>query len=147
MPCWSLRSIGSIAGWDYWFSPSFESFMTPSRTMKASSQGGGIQVGSSSRVSEACVWSASFNNRDLPSTSGDWPRAMTIGCGFWNSLSPSQQLKRGILMYGRGFYCGFCLFVRSLAPVESIISLGEKVHYNYICISIHWIICIILFKK
>lgn len=95
---------------------------------------GDIQVCSGSQPFRPCVWSVCcFNHRDLPSTSEEQPRAVTIVCKIWGVswTALTKQLKRGFLMTDVGG------FIRSY--------LMRIFHLNYLWI--HRFTCIIHFFR
>lgn len=95
---------------------------------------GDIQVCSRSQPFRPCVWSVCcFNHRDLPSTSEEQPRAVTIVCKIWGVswTALTKQLKRGFLMTDVGG------FIRSY--------LMRIFHLNYLWI--HRFTCIIHFFR
>lgn len=87
-----------------------EACMTSSVTMKASTQGRGFEVRPSWVLWFLCVYRAygDFNSRDLPFTSRDQVRAMSIAYGV-SGLSQTTLTKnsRGTLVPGVGVFVGF----------------------------------------
>lgn len=86
--------------------PPLEAGTTISHTLKASPEGGGFNVRSSSGalglVSKA---HGVFSNRDLLSTSEKQPRAIAIAYTFYMALESSdQQLRRVFLVFGSGVF-------------------------------------------
>lgn len=80
--------------------------MVPSGTMKASPQGGCIQVNSSS---ESLGSGSEMDgvNRSLPSTSGEQSGTIAIGCTFgvfWTALANNS--KEGFLYLVLGLFLG-----------------------------------------
>lgn len=113
---------------------SFEVYMAPSGTIKACLQGGCSQgpLGFVSVVHEV------FSNWNLPCTSGEQPKAVTIAYACESLGQLYQQLKRGPHMLA------VKIFVKCLWVLRGALWAQMGIFYlNYMGILIQWITCII----